>query len=292
MSKVKAILAAVVFLAAWNEHASAQTTPGATPARTQAAPVPGSVADLDERRDVLDGLIRELEANRKVLFTGSGEVMVIDVDRLHRLARWMVTSGKLSAPDAAIWTNEQLTASNRGIGALKEELATIHRMRDNARDRDQIGGGRVTPVPTGAPAATAPPPGSADWPDPMDWRKVRGTVSGTYLVTCRSADGRALPEVRGEFTLALFGNGSVTATYENSGSRYPTQGTIEGENEGKHGVARGSGKGLLATYTWSARLRRGGATGNTLTMDSTTAELRLTPDDAGYTCDPGFFFPY
>lgn len=285
MWNVKAILAAVVILAAWNDHASAQTTAGATPARTQTAAVPGSVADLDERREVLDGLIRELEANRKVLFSGTGEVMIIKVDQLHNLAKWMVTSGKMSAPDAAIWTNEQLTASNRGIGALKEELATIHRMRDNARDRDQIGGRRVPSTPTASPAA---PPGTLlpPAPEPIEWQKVRGSVSGTYLAYCRHPESTAPPEVRGEFTISLFGDGTVTASYsaETGGNRFPTAGTIDAE-----GNVRGSGKASIATYSLSVRLRR--SSQDRLTMDHSAAVLRITPDEPGWTCDPGVVFP-
>ena len=164
-----------------------------------------SRAEHQSRVADLRRLIDDLESNRMVLMTASGDTIPVSNQRLHDIARWLAKQdpkkGGLTALQVPGWINGQLEKSREMIPTLDEQLK-----------------GLTTINPENPAGSTM-----VEWPVPMDWQKVKGTLNVTHRSTCQYS-GRRLPlEEPAHFTLQ--GDAKVALVFE-AGDRAGIPGTI------------------------------------------------------------------
>jgi hypothetical protein len=217
-----------------------------------------------QRVEELRGFLAETDANRLVILTTGDQRSMVPLDRLPKIASWMVANGKATPAEAAGWIEDQKARSRLAAEALRELLQALQ----------------------GAEGVILPTPAGSDYfPSPMDWLEVRGLVRGTYRIRCYLENNKQLPDYRGTFTIELVGDGTVRGTYEDEGLQYQTGGNVSYMG-GDYASLSGRGPGLLgSTFRWDARVYR---EGNKIMMMA-NANLFLDPDpDTNSRCDPGY----
>jgi hypothetical protein len=145
-----------------------------------------------------------------------------------------------------------------------------------------------------APPAPAPPSAAAtpiDWPVPMNWVAVKGSVSGSYLAQCAGRPNIGYPAVRsaGTYRLEFLGDGSVNSVFADDQRMYKGSGSIKAD-----GTAGGDSRSTNpeAIYLrWTARFER---VGIDLHMPSHTLDVMgatTGPQSILVDCAPGYMRP-
>jgi hypothetical protein len=250
-------VAAIALLAGLAGSAAAQTA-------TDEA-VMKRMMELDAEILELEDVIRKIETQGHVTLVTRAGGALLSREQIESLFVTLAFNGA---------DPSQLAADARQVGigtriylndVIKPDLERARRDREGLLNR---------------PLGASP---TVDWPVPMDWMFVRGTIQGTYHIPC-SFEGKPLPPLQGPFRLNLTGDGGVAAWFTNDFGETSAEGTISAD-----GGARGSGMaggGVAARYSWSVRFVR---SGDTLMMSSHT--LQLEPEDAAARCEPGYLRP-
>jgi hypothetical protein len=240
-----------------------------------AAQQAASAGELERNAAELREYIAELEDTRNkivteghVLLELGTAVVLVERERVEGLFVLALFEGKM--------TPEQVEPAAKRIGQmtgiyrtqiLDPQLASARRRLEEVQALIRTRG-------TTRPAAGL----IAQWPDPMDWRRVRGVAAGIFVVHC-SHDGKELPAEEGTFRLELTGEGTITGSILSADAEYPVHGTIDA-----NGNALGGGAGGIGSqYSWTVKFAR---SGDYLVMTSHT--LSLVPAFDGATCRPGY----
>ena len=233
------------------------------------------LADLREELRELEDTKSKIENDGHVLVVGeTGPIagtlgVLVERERVESLFVLGLLDGTLTDADVVqqasrmgqmtrIYVREILEPD---LAALRRKVDVFETELTNRRMGVRASGGSTT-----------------NWPIPMDWKAVRGTVRGSYRVQC-SYEGDPLPPAQGRFELEFTGTGTVRGTYEDEGTQWPVNGSIDAS-----GQAAGGGIGpSSARYSWTARFQRWA---NDLVMSSHS--LVVVPEHDDTTCNPGY----
>jgi hypothetical protein len=113
--------------------------------------------------------------------------------------------------------------------------------------------GPQAPPPPGPPSAAA---SQIDWPVPMDWLGVKGSVGGSYVAECSGY--RDYPAFRsaGTWRLEFLGDGQVRGVFGDEARQYSGLGAIKSDGSAS-GLARSSNE-EVPHLSWSAQFQRSG----------------------------------
>jgi hypothetical protein len=168
-----------------------------------------TIPETEQRSRIHDlaGLLNNVEEGRNVLFSTGEKTIVLDAGRLDKIALWLVANGGLTPGQIGDWKAEQIEASKRAAEKLRAELAALR---------------GATTIATPTTAAAESPSGdplAVSFPDPMDWRAVRGMIIGVYSLDCgewRGATYTAGPNEEGRWGIIFQGDGTMRAGFKPS----------------------------------------------------------------------------
>jgi hypothetical protein len=240
---------------------------GAVPARAQceAATEGEKVLLMMKVRDEifeLETIKRQIEVERHVLSIYPGGVVLITPQQAGTLFGYAVASGNMD-PDSIQPRIDDLLAITKVY--LNDHILPDIKNKNECLER------LVRSTPTGRVATSPASPSSGasatEWPTPMNWIAVRGSVRGSFLAECagRPSTGYPTLKVTGPFRLDLLGNGRVEGSF---GEPYAVTGEIKAD-----GMASGDARSSdPESYylRWSARFER---SGSDLVMPSHTLDI-------------------
>lgn len=258
---------------------------GAAPARAQCeAATEGEKVRLmlKVRNEIseLETIKRQIEVERHVLSIYPGGVVLITPQQAGTLFGYAVASGNLD-PDSIQPRIDDLLAITK-VYLNDHILPDIKNSRECLERLE-----RSTPTGRVAASPATPPAGAStiEWPTPMSWIAVRGSVRGSFLAECagRPSIGYSPLKITGPFQLELLGNGRVEGSFADT---YKVTGEIDAGGAAS-GEAR-SGDPESYYLRWSARFER---SGNDLVMPSHTLDLMSAvrgPYAILVDCKPGY----
>jgi len=220
-----------------------------------------SRAEHQSRVADLRRLIDDLNSNRMVLMTASGDTIPVSNERLHDIARWLAKQdpkkGGLTALEVPGWINDQIEKSRELIPTLTKQLAGL-----TSNPQPLLGATKI------------------EWPVPMDWMKVKGTMPLHHYVVCQFTRALPLDEAA---RLDLQGNGEVILVLSPGTDN---QASIPGGMI-PQGIATGQGRRTLPTnpphrgfVRWRVQFNR---MNDDLVM--TSYIVGFVPDQSGMTCE-------
>jgi hypothetical protein len=216
-----------------------------------------SKAEQQSRVADLKKLLDDLNNNRKVLITESGVPIPVPYERLQDIAKWLEKEGGLTALEVQGWIDDQLKKSRDMIPSMTEELEGL-----TSNPQPLLGATKI------------------EWPVPMDWMKVKGTMHLTHYVVCQFTRALPLDEAA---RLELQGNGELILVLS---PETDNQASVPGMMI-PHGIATGQGRRTLPTdppvrgyVRWRVQFNR---MNDDLVM--TSYIVGFVPDQAGMTCE-------
>ena len=221
-----------------------------------------SRAEHQSRVADLRKLIDDLKSKRQVLIS-TPDTIPVPYERLQLIARLLEKKKVLTALDVPGWINDQLKLTSEMIPTLDAQMK-----------------GLTTINPENPAGSTM-----VEWPVPMDWQRVRGTLRVTHRVTCQYA-GRTLPLVEpAHFTLQ--GDGKVFLIFD-AGDQVGIPGTIvpDGTATGFGGRTLRLDPPLTGVFRWTAHFNR---QYDALVIANYT--LAFVPDKPGASCETSELIP-
>jgi hypothetical protein len=204
--------------------------------------------DAEQRIADLEKIKRQIEVENHVLLIFPGGASLVESGHVAGLYSHLILQGEMH-PDSVIPRVRDL------------RLATNVYLHDfiepdlkGARDcLERLKQGAPPAPPPGPPSAAASP---IDWPVPMDWIAVKGTVRGSYVAEC--AGYRDYPAFRsaGTWRLEFLGDGKVRGVFGDDARQYSGLGAIKADGSAS-GLARSSNE-EVPHLSWSAQFQRSG----------------------------------
>ena len=259
---------------------------GAPPAGAQCDPTTEQqrfslTIDTEQKIYDLEMIRQQIENDHHVLVMFPGGVVLVTPQQAGTLFGNAVFQGALD-PDSisnrirelnvmtGIYLRDYIIPDLDGARACLEKL------------KKPLGSDPPTPPP-GPPSAAATP---IDWPVPMDWIAVKGSVRGSYVAECSGY--RDYPAFRsaGTWRLEFLGDGKVRGVFGDDARQYSGLGEIKADGS-TSGLSRSSNE-EVPHLSWSAQFERSGVN---LLIASHKLDL-MAPSRGIYSilveCKPGY----
>lgn len=237
--------------------------------------------DTEEKIWQLEKIKRQIEVEHDILMIFPDGVGLVGASAAAGLFSHAVLLGAIH-PDAIVTlVRDMRQATNYYLHQVIEP--------DLAAERACLEKLKLGPQPP-PPPAPAPTPSAAasqiDWPVPMDWIAVKGSVGGSYVAECSAYREYAGFRSAGTWRLEFLGDGKVRGVFGDSVRQYTGFGEIKADGSAS-GLARSSNE-EVPHLSWSAQFQRSGVD---LVISSHKLDLMAAPRGTYailVECKPGY----